>query len=368
LKTVHVIDLAQQFGGHEVMLLQIIREIETLGLANIVVTVRRGSKLDDRLSSFRGRRIENSAPQGFIRRLKDNYQLARAVLSVKSDFCLVANGYLGELGTSLIPRLLGRRVIVYTPLIVTFKDLGAPHPKMKDLFFKFISARIPHWWIVLSPGQKQQLGNLASAAINITYIENVVKDEVLRVARNYQPTPNTTITGPIKILIIGRLDVHQKGLDYLIEYLASMPAKADKYIISIVGEGHGQGMLDQNKSRLPAFVRMQPWSDAKVEMETHDVILMPSRFEGVPLVMLEAMMLGRPVVSTDLPGVRDYLPSECMFSMGDMAEAFSIIERLRGADFRERVVRANRDTALKRNTPEHFRSTLQRTWQLIQSH
>jgi len=48
-----------------------------------------------------------------------------------------------------------------------------------------------------------------------------------------------------------------------------------------------------------------------------DVLLIPSKVEGVPLVMLEALSYRIPVVGTDRDGMRSWLPVEWRFRWGD---------------------------------------------------
>jgi glycosyltransferase involved in cell wall biosynthesis len=70
-------------------------------------------------------------------------------------------------------------------------------------------------------------------------------------------------------------------------------------------------------------------------LAANDVLLLPSRFEGVPLVMLEAMALGLPVVASSLPGTASYVAPECLFEVGDIGQALQILQALRGRAERE---------------------------------
>lgn len=49
-----------------------------------------------------------------------------------------------------------------------------------------------------------------------------------------------------------------------------------------------------------------------------DVLLLPSRYEGVPLVMLEAMSVGRRIIAARVDGMADMLPPEWTFPSGDV--------------------------------------------------
>ena len=77
----------------------------------------------------------------------------------------------------------------------------------------------------------------------------------------------------------------------------------------------------------PAFV-VRGWTDRPDElMAAADVVLMPSRFEGVPLSMLEAMSLGVPVLGSNIDVFREYLPPDNVIDF----EATSLDTVLSGA-------------------------------------
>jgi len=45
--------------------------------------------------------------------------------------------------------------------------------------------------------------------------------------------------------------------------------------------------------------------------------VLPSAYEGVPLVMIEAVLAGRPIVASDVSGLDAYLPAPLLFRMDD---------------------------------------------------
>lgn len=76
-----------------------------------------------------------------------------------------------------------------------------------------------------------------------------------------------------------------------------------------IGRMHGDGPLrEQLATAAPANVTIVPaHPDARACMAAYDALLLPSRREGLPLVAVEAMAAGVPVVGFDVPGVRDAL-------------------------------------------------------------
>lgn len=100
---------------------------------------------------------------------------------------------------------------------------------------------------------------------------------------------------------VGRLH-EQKGFDVLVRAAAMVPGTR----IVLVGDGPERGSLERLAADLGVRLTVTGWTqDARSYLTTFDVVAMPSRFEGLPLVLLEAMLAQRPVVATAVGSVLD---------------------------------------------------------------
>lgn len=106
---------------------------------------------------------------------------------------------------------------------------------------------------------------------------------------------------------IGRL-AHVKGCDTFLDALARLPG--DNWHACIIGDGPEREMLEAKRAELgldsvrfageiPAAGRLLP---------AFDLLALTSRSEGTPMVLLEAMTTGVPIVATRVGGVPDVLP------------------------------------------------------------
>ncbi|MQY32378.1 Phosphatidyl-myo-inositol mannosyltransferase [Streptomyces sp. RB17] len=110
--------------------------------------------------------------------------------------------------------------------------------------------------------------------------------------------------GPL-VVCVGRL-CRQKGQDVLLQAWPAVVRQEPAARLVLVGDGPDAGRL---RALAPASVEFAgPASDAAPWYRSADVVVLPSRWEGMALVPLEAMACARPVLVTDVDGARESLP------------------------------------------------------------
>lgn len=105
------------------------------------------------------------------------------------------------------------------------------------------------------------------------------------------------------ILAVGRLE-HQKGFDLLLRAFANLPDYTEPWTLTILGEGADREKLEKLASELNLGDRLHlPGRMANVYdwLQSADLFVMSSRFEGFPNALCEAMACGLPVIATDCP-------------------------------------------------------------------
>ena len=110
--------------------------------------------------------------------------------------------------------------------------------------------------------------------------------------------------GEWRFACIGRLYPPSKGQDILLEALAQPQWRSRPWRLSIYGDGFARDTLERLARRFGLSERVRFAGFVPVEQiwaENH-VLVMPSRYEGLPLAMVEAMLCARPVVATDVAG------------------------------------------------------------------
>ncbi len=124
-------------------------------------------------------------------------------------------------------------------------------------------------------------------------------------------TPQADTRNSHRVIAVGRLD-YQKGFDRLIEAWNLLPvALRETWNLAILGQGEWQEKLTQQirHLHLEESVRIYPPTTEIAQAYASSAFLaMSSHYEGFPMVMIEAMSCGLPVVTFDYPcGPKDII-------------------------------------------------------------
>jgi len=107
------------------------------------------------------------------------------------------------------------------------------------------------------------------------------------------------------VLAVGRL-APQKGLSTLIAAAGRWRDRRPVPLVAIAGTGPLAADLAADAARLGVTASFLGWrDDVPALLAGADVFVLPSRWEGQPLALQEAMRAGLPVVATDVGGVRE---------------------------------------------------------------
>ena len=123
--------------------------------------------------------------------------------------------------------------------------------------------------------------------------------------------PGEHSTGQNKeFLAVGRFSPMHKGFDLLIQAFNLFSKKDIEWHLSIVGDGPEKDKLQQmiSERNLEERITIYPFTnEIQKYYSAASIYVLSSRWEGMPLVLVEAMSHGLPIVASDLPTCREVL-------------------------------------------------------------
>lgn len=180
---------------------------------------------------------------------------------------------------------------------------------------------------------------LARAAVQIICVSQFVKNLALQ----YRIAPQEKLTviyngiealeagynetGKVKITFIGRLAEPKNPLLLLEAFNNLSQDLKNKSEVSIIGDGPKKSdIVDFIKKNNLTMVRMMgelPRQDVLKVLGNSDIFTLISRWEGLPLTILEAMSLGLPVVASHVGGIQEAVGSDNGFLVANRAQDIS---------------------------------------------
>lgn len=161
--------------------------------------------------------------------------------------------------------------------------------------------------------------------------------------------------GPV-VAMIGRLSMLQKGQDVLLEAAPELLQRLPGLQLAICGDGPDRQRVAAlaRRAGIADAVRFTGHTDSATALAAADAIVLPSRFEGLPLVALEALSVGIPGIVTCVDGLKALWPPEWQVPPADpTALARRLVDLLEGPQAaRDGLVRNGRER-MARLTSDH---------------
>lgn len=180
--------------------------------------------------------------------------------------------------------------------------------------------------------------------------------ERLQIKSNFvdDPGPRKSLPSSSRtVLFVGRLST-EKGIADLLK--AWSKANLEGLTLAVVGDGPLRPMLEASAPANVSFLGRLPGHHVEELMLSSRAMLFPSVwYEGQPMVLLEALAAGLPVIASDIGGLPETIADPRAASLaipGDVASWVSALECLQDASWVETASSAARTVFENRYTPE----------------
>jgi|SRR5882762_9626681 len=351
-----------EFGGHEAMTLEAVRYLSSRRDLKVSFAFYEGNqRLLERLED-----IKNSSGNLALKPLpfrSKSLQAFRSLVTwiktmrieglmkrVDPDVVVISQGRIEGSSLGLLAaKRAGFQTISYIPMAHPVSVSGKPfalwlREKVNGYFY-----RLPDKIITISEGTRRMLLARGTTS-NVVVVPNGVEVRTIREPERERFRGAHGIQGcEYVVAVVGRIDFRQKAQDFAVQAIARYRRELANCRFLFIGGGPDEGQLRTMiaNSDLAGRVQVLPWSDDPAEIYAGiDMLLIPSRFEGVPLVMLEAMSCGLPVVASDVDGMAELLPEGWLFPSGNSRAMMDTLLCVKNSDYAA-LAESNKDLVLR---------------------
>ena len=277
--------------------------------------------------------------------------------SVNPDIIVLIQGSIESSTLGLLAAKSGNyHAISFIPLTHSIAEMKGKLAWIRDLINRYYY-KLPNQFIVICQSAKDRLlkYNIKKNKISLVYCGPNTKTLTVygrkEIRDKYSLGDDEYVIG-----VVARIQFVHKAHDFLIQALASDTNRLNNIKLLIVGDGPDETKLKTlvHSYKLEHLVKFVPWKENASEIYSAlDMLIIPSRFEGLPLVMLEAMYYNIPIVATNVDGMSEILPKEWLFEFGDRNALVETLLRVKAAD-NNNLLAKNREKILREYNVEEF--------------
>lgn len=197
--------------------------------------------------------------------------------------------------------LSGVKAVVHTDHIRSFPD------KVRIMFAEWLMSHYAYKVVGVSDDTCKQLNKYEHISKDkiITIVNGI--DEYIYMIKIDKEKKKQELgikkQGPI--IGLGARLSKQKGITYLIQAMPMMLNKLPDLTLVIAGQGDCRDELEEEAKKIgvhESIIFAGPRLDMPEMLKLFDLLVLPSLYEGLPMVILEAMAAGCPIVATDVGG------------------------------------------------------------------
>ena len=273
------------------------------------------------------------------------------------DFIIIKNNS----GNKKIQRLvnaykLSREIIKYNPdIIVSICPLACFISKYASLFsIKHAKVKIISWMhtppeiaykkkyltladfhLAICDGIKKQLVAIGINKEKVTTVYNPVTPRAECIEKNHQAP---------EFIYVGRLQFNDQKV--IKELLDAASIINGNFHIHIIGDGDDRELCQQYSRKIGVWEKItwhgwqgDPWGYILNEIKFADSLILPSKFEGFPLVLLEAMAMGIMCIASDCRCGPDEIITDnengMLYSMGNAEHLASKMQAVINGEFKK---------------------------------
>lgn len=269
------------------------------------------------------------------RRLVDPRRFARFVRAVRAgDFDVI---HTNLPAANILGLLCGRLLHIPVVVVLHNSETGADDHWYHGRLERFLIGRYASRIVAVGERTADARRDMLPDA-TVEVLPNAVPPSTPLTAEARRTLRTTLMTDPERslLLAVGRL-TEQKAHDELVAAFALVAERRSDVELAIAGRGRNEHELREMIDELDLSDRVHLLgvrSDVRDVMWASDVFVMSSRWEGLPVALLEAMEAGLPVVSTavgDVPEVvRD--AAAILVPVGDRVSLANAIESMLDSD------------------------------------
>jgi glycosyltransferase involved in cell wall biosynthesis len=341
-------DDAADFGGHELMTAEAVRYLSSIEDVKVSFLYYQGNnRLLERLEDiqrssanltlipipFTSRRLQavrTLVSQRGIRRI-------RALMRhVNPDMVVVSQGRIesGSVGL-LAAKRAGFRTISYIPMAHPVSVSGKPIAvRLRDSINSYFY-RLPDKFITISESARHMLLARGVKADIVVVPNGIEPINIQGSDRKRFREAHGIMESEYAIAVVGRIEFRQKCQDFALQSIAQFRRELKDWKFLFIGSGPDEEKLKRMivELGLGELAMVLPWFPIPAQFYAGiDILLIPSRFEGVPLVMLEAMSCGLRIVASDVDGMTENLPRSWLFPYGNSKAMVDTLVRVRSDD------------------------------------